>query len=137
MDDRRTPTPYPPASSGAPRFPQQRGRKHMGVASNDPEYLPPVNNPYARTLANKTPIPQGQVHISDSGPGLHVRTRPNPQGNGRPGQVNRSRYLSTPKRSKSIFASQASRQQRRAQILLATLIVLALALALVWWFFLR
>ena len=137
MDERRTPTPFPPANRGPVRAPYQRTRKHMGVATNDPEYLPPVDNPYARSMqGRKTPVPQGQVHISTTGPGLHVRTQGCPQGNGG-SQPLRSRYLSTPKRGRAIFSSRQARQQRLVQILLVILIIAAIVLALVWWFFLR
>lgn len=142
MDERQTPTPFPPASGDPARVryqrtPYQRQRKHMGVATNDPEYLPPVDNPYARAQQGReTPVPRGQVHISSTGPGLRVRSQGRPQGNGT-GQLGKRRLLSTTKKNKAIFTSRQAQQQRRVQILLAILIALAVVLALVWWFLLR
>lgn len=101
-------------------------RKHMGVATSDPEYLPPVggNRP--------------QAHVPPTSPTLRVRT-----GDARGGQAgtgarpNYGRYISTPKKGRSIFTSRQDRQRRRVKILLGALIIAATALALFWFFVLR
>ena len=123
--DKITGTELPPRD-----FPRStRPRKHMGVASSDPEYLPQTG-------------PTG--HVPPSSPTLRIRAnerggqggRP-VAGDGQPGQLNYSRYLTKPKRGRSIFTSQQDRQRQRVQILLAVLIVAAIALALFWFFVLR
>lgn len=106
-----------------------RPRKHMGVASSDPEYLPqadpsgyvPPTSPTLRIRANERNKQNGHAGVGD----------------GQPGQPNYSRYLTKPKRGRSIFTSQQDRQRQRVQILLAVLIVAAIALALFWFFVLR
>lgn len=107
-----------------------RPRKHMGVASSDPEYLPqteatgyvPPSSPTLRIRANE----RGSA-----------RTNQPLKGNAQPGQLHYDRYLQQPKKGRSIFTSQQDRQRRRVQILLAVLIVAAIALALFWFFVLR
>ena len=50
---------------------------------------------------------------------------------------NYGRYISTPKKGRSIFTSRQDRQRRRVKILLGALIIAATALALFWFFVLR
>lgn len=137
MDDRRsaepsgaTPQPHNRAAHGRPR-------KHMGVASSDPDYLPPVG-----------PQPEGAAH---PGPSAHARpTRPGGHsGRGDLGGPNgpdrrRSndplhydRYISVPKKGRSIFTARQARQRHRLYIGFAVLVVAAVALALVWYLYLR
>lgn len=107
-----------------------RPRKHMGVASSDPEYLSQTG-------------PTG--HVPPSSPTLRIRaTERNAahgsqpiKGGGQPGQLHYDRYLQQPKKGRSIFTSQQDRQRRRVQALLVVLIVAAVALALFWFFVLR
>ena len=109
----------------------RRARKHMGVATSDPEYLPPVPGG-----------DKGPGYIPPSSPTLRTRANERtPQaakkGSGKPGGLRYDRYLSTPKRGKSIFTSQQARRRTHAQHILAVLIILAVALALVWFLLLR
>lgn len=106
-----------------------RPRKHMGVASSDPEYLPQTE-------------PTG--YVPPSSPTLRIRANERGgrdvqpiKGNGQSGQLHYDRYLQKPKKGRSIFTSQQDRQRRHVQVLLAVLIVAAIALALFWFFVLR
>ena len=106
-----------------------RSRKHMGVASSDPEYLPQTDS---------------TGHVPPSSPTLRIRANerngraiPSVKGSGQPGQLHYDRYLQKPKKGRSIFTSQQDRQRRRVQVLLAVLIIAAIALALFWFFVLR
>ncbi len=84
-------------------------RKHMGVASNDPDYLTPVKG--ARGTS-RSPMPQHAPAQAQPKPSLHY-----------------DRYLETPKPGKSIFTSRRERKQRRIHRLLAlALIVVIIAL---------
>lgn len=111
-------------------------RKHMGTATSDPDYLTPTGFEHGRSEAltayenarregsggaRKTPAP-GKRRMKDARAG---------------GQLHYDRYLSTPKPGRSIFISQQDRQRRRLQRVLAVLILLAIALALAWFFLLR
>lgn len=103
------PTPEPAAG--------QR-RVHMGVATADPQYLPP--------MAEGTRRPGGAAPL-----------RPAHQRSEQRAPLHYDRYLQTPKPGKSIFTARHDRSRRRVKRLLAVLIVLAIALALVWFFVLR
>lgn len=111
-----------------------RPRKHMGVATSDPEYLPPTG-----------PTAQGTGYVPPSSPTLHVRSdgrgatkQPVPQGQPvQAGQLHYDRYLQTPKKGRSIFTSRLDRQRRKMKLLLAVLIIAAIVLAFVWFFVLR
>lgn len=99
-------------------------RKHMGVATSDPEYLAPVAQP-----AGKASGPRGSSVPAPAHPPKRAEA---------PGEhPNYSRYLSTPKKGKAIFTSRQQRQRRKIKVLLALLIVLSCALALFWYFVLR
>lgn len=119
-------------------------RKHMGVATSDPEYLPPVNGAAAsarsarmerehpdRSRADRTPYSTLHGGRPSDRPGRADR-QADPGG-----QSNYGRYISTPKKGRSIFTSRQDRQRRRVKIMLAVLIVTAVALALFWFFALR
>lgn len=101
---------------------QQRGRRHMGTASSDPEYLPQTEfqrQQAADPDARQTPIRDAKA----------------PQ---RSGTLHYDRYLQTPKARKSIFASQQARRQQRTRTALVILLVAVIVvLALVWFLFLR
>lgn len=162
MDERNSSRSPIPESDAPVRSSFSRPRKHMGVASNDPEYLPPVDNPRfsPRTstqlddaaagasrlgITSRGParggVSQGQGYIPPSSSTLKVRTRDRggvsagPAGGGK--QLHYDRYISVPKKGKTIFTSRQARQHRNAQILLAVLVLAAIALALVWFFLLR
>lgn len=132
-----------PVSSGT--------RKHMGVATSDPTYLPPVNNPNAPRCDRKVNVPVRRTaygsggsaqtggssrhpsgRVSTSSPTLQVRSDEG-GGNISPGRS----YISQPKKGHAIFTSRQDRQRRRIKIVLALLIVAAVALALFWYFVLR
>lgn len=91
-------------------------RKHMGVATSDPDYLP-VTDP--RGQAGR-PGPAHPISADAKNHPLHY-----------------DRYLELPKRGKSIFISRRERKQRRAHIAILVIALLAIILALVWFFFLR
>lgn len=106
-----------------------RPRKHMGVASSDPEYLPATGKGASGG------------YIPPSSPTLRIRANERggagPAAGGQTGQLHYDRYLQVPKKGHAIFSSRQSRQRRRIQLLLAVLIVAAVVLALVWFFVLR
>lgn len=108
-----------------------RTRKHMGVASSDPEYLPQTG-PSGRVPPSS---PTLRIRANERGARGH-QSQPVAWGS-QPGQLHYDRYLQTPKKGRSIFTSQQDRQRRRVQVLLAVLIVAAIALALFWFFVLR
>lgn len=165
MDERNSSRSPIPESDAPLRTSYSRPRKHMGVATNDPEYLPPVDNPRfsARTSSQtddtahgpshpggplrgsaRGGASQGQGYIPPSSSTLKVRPRDRgaaggPAVGGAPGgkQLHYDRYISVPKKGKTIFTSRQARQHRNTQILLVVLILAAIALALVWFFLLR
>lgn len=89
-------------------------RHHMGVATSDPDYLPPAGK---RGLGTG---PARQPNASSGKPSLHY-----------------DRYLEMPKPGKSIFTSRRERKQRRAHRIILIIALLAFILAIVWFFFLR
>lgn len=126
-------------------------RKHMGVATSDPTYLPPVDNPNAPATDRKARVPVRKVSYGSGGsaqngipsgqspsripvasPTLQVRTY---EGGGNISP--RRNYISTPKKGRAIFTSRQDRQRRRIKIALGIMIVAAIALALFWFFVLR
>lgn len=130
-----------------------RPRKHMGVATSDPNYLPPVDNPRAPSHSRDVQVPLRKSnlgrggsaqnassaprggYIPPSSPTLRVRSR---EGAGSASNTRAGRnYISQPKKSHSIFTSRAEQRRRRLLVILIIMIVLAVALALVWFFFLR
>lgn len=128
-------------------------RKHMGVATSDPTYLPPVDNPNAPKAGRSPRVPTRKVsygsggsaqnglssghghtssRIPPSSPTLQVRTNEG-GGNISPGRS----YISTPKKGRAIFTSRQDRQRKRIKFALAIMIIAAIALALFWFFALR
>lgn len=95
----------------------QAGRKHMGVASDDPVYL--KDAPLSQNCqidGSKTSAP---INRAQRGP--------------RPKQTltHSARYLETPKQGKSIFVSTNRRRKRhRIQIALIAIAIIAIALVL-------
>ena len=131
--------------------PNRGTRKHMGVATSDPDYLSPAPNgrPAMGTGAsgNFGTGTGGNFGTGTGGnrtatPGHPTAYRQRPASaattpSGQPAQPNYSRYLSTPKKGKAIFTSRQDKQRRRIKVLMAILILAAIALALVWYFVLR
>ena len=86
-------------------------RKHMGIATSDPEYLPQVQ-PSAQRTASPQMAPKHTIS-------------------------NSSRYLSTPKAGRSIFISRYERRRatiKRCILLVVLIVIIALV---VWFIFLR
>lgn len=98
------------------------GRRHMGTASSDPEYLPP-----ARVRGRDRAGEGGEGPAPGSTDSLNRRS----------GSLHYDRYLQLPNSGKAIFTSRQNRRRRRTHVALGVLIVLSIALALVWYFFLR
>lgn len=102
-----------------PALDQRRGtRRYMGTASSDPEYLP------------QTP---GQEH----GAGEIPPSSPIGSSSRRAEPLHYDRYLQLPNSGKAIFTSRQHRRRRRTHLALGVLIALSIALALLWYFFLR
>lgn len=98
------------------------GRKHMGTASSDPEYLPQV-----RGRGSDRAVRAGETDITGS-TGSPSR---------RPGPLHYDRYLQLPDSGKSIFTSRHNRHRRRTHVALGVLAALSIVLALVWYLLLR
>lgn len=95
------------------------GRKHMGVATSDPQYLPPTGTSRRPGRPSPAQSPRRQAPAPQQ-----VRTQPD-----------YSRYLETQKPGKSIFTSRYERSRRRSFRMAAILLVIVLiVLALVWFF---
>lgn len=96
------------SAAGATRTPSGGGRRHMGTATSDPQYLP------------------------QNGPAHPRRSQP-----GDPSQhLHYDRYLQTPTSKKTIFTARQERSRRRT--LLAVVLILIVAVVLfVWFVFLR
>ena len=109
----------PAGTQQAPR-PSGGNRKHMGVATSDPQYLPVLEPENARTRTRRPHAP------------AHERT-----GEERVSTPNYSRYLETPKSRRPIFQSRQDRARRRTTALLLGLLVVAIVLIAVWLIFLR
>lgn len=126
-------------------------RKHMGVATSDPTYLPPVNNPNAPKNGRKVRIPVRKTsygvggsaqtgstaarsggYVPPSSPTLQVRANEG-SSNITPGR----NYISQPKKGHAIFTSREDRNRKRMRVLLIVLVLAAIALALAWFFLLR
>ena len=90
-------------------------RLHMGVATSDPQYLPATGQSAGR------PAPHAPAHpVSEHRAPLHY-----------------DRYLETPKPRRAIFSTHRERSRRRTRAVILFLAVVALVLALVWFFILR
>lgn len=151
MDEHIPPVPHAdgqPAMQGRTR---PAARKHMGVATSDPTYLPPVNNPNAPKKGRKVRVPARKTsygaggsaqtggpaarsggYVPPSSPTLQVRANEGGS-NITPGR----NYISQPKKGHAIFTSREDRNRKRMRALLAALVLAAIALALAWFFLLR
>ena len=90
-------------------------RRHMGVATSDPQYLPTTGANASR------PAPHAPAHpVSEHRAPLHY-----------------DRYLQTPKPGKTIFSSRHERVRRRTRAFIIAVLLVAIAIALVWFFVLR
>lgn len=98
-------------------FTSAPGRKHMGVATSDPQYLQPTG------LQNGSP--QGPAHPRHKMPG-----------DGEPQVLHSDRYLSAPSGRKTIFTARQDRARKRARILLVLALIVVIAV-LVWIIFFR
>lgn len=87
-------------------------RKHMGVATSDPQYLQPT----------------GRAADTRQGP-AHPRHK-NP-GDGEPQVLHYDRYLSTPSSRKTIFTARQDRSRKRVKALLVIALIAVIAIV-VW-----
>lgn len=99
----RPAVPQRPAMQGA-----RPGRKHMGVATSDPQYLQPTGRPQG--------VPNGPAHPRHKMPG-----------DGEPQVLHSDRYLTMPSSRKSIFTARQNRARRRTRTLAALLVVVIIA----------
>lgn len=88
------------------------GRKHMGVATSDPQYLQPTGRPQG--------APNGPAHPRHKNPG-----------DGEPQVLHYDRYLSTPSGRKTIFTARQDRSRRRIKALLIVALIVVIAIV-VW-----
>lgn len=91
------------------------GRRHMGTATSDPQYLPPIEQ--ARDGV------RGPAHI------------PTPVDQRAP--LHYDRYIEKPKHGKTIFTSRHERSRRRMRAVLIVLLVIVIAALALWFVFLR
>ncbi|WP_040363009.1 hypothetical protein [Collinsella tanakaei] len=117
------------------------GRRHMGVATSDPQYLPltPQEQARERAMAREHQRSQNAGQQPDA---HNAAPRPaHPMQTIQPGThrslQHSARYLSTPKPGKTIFKSRYEKQHRHAKAVLLAVLLLAAILGLVWFFFLR
>lgn len=96
--------------------PQGGARKHMGVATSDPQYLEPVAG---------VPGAIGPAHPRHKNPG-----------DGEPQTLHYDRYLSTPDSRKTIFTARQERSRKRTHALLVITLVFAVAF-LIWFALVR
>ena len=105
-------------------------RKHMGVATSDPTYLPPVDNPNAPASDRRARIPVRKVSYGSGGSAQ----------NGIPSGQSPSRIpVASPTLQVRTHegGGNISPRRRRIKIALGIMIVAAIALALFWFFVLR
>lgn len=108
----------PAAFAGEARqqnFTSAPGRKHMGVATSDPQYLQPTG------LQNGAP--QGPAHPRHKMPG-----------DGEPQVLHSDRYLSAPSGRKTIFTARQDRARRRTRAALVVALIVVVAI-LAWLIF--
>lgn len=120
---------------------QRAGRRHMGVASSDPQYLPLTPQEQARERALAREQQRSQTSAAPNDP-YGTGPRPAHPAQGLQPCTHRSlqhseRYLSTPKPGKTIFKSRYERQRRHTKSLLVAAALVAVAIGLVWFIFLR
>lgn len=99
---------------------QTRPRRHMGVATSDPQYLP-VTEPSRGALPGANSDVPGPAHPAS----------------GKRAPLHYDRYLQTPKPGKTIFSSRHERARRRTRAFIIAVLLVAIAIALVWLFVLR
>lgn len=92
------------------------GRRHMGVATNDPDYLTPINT----NRQEYTPVQPA-----------HPRSQ-----NPKTQNLHAGRYIETPTSRKSIFIRRRQ-ARRRIHLILATVAIVAVVSFLIWSVFLR
>lgn len=117
------------------------GRRHMGVATSDPQYLPltPQEQASERAMAREHQRSQNAGQQPDA---HNAVPRPaHPMQTIQPGThrslQHSARYLSTPKPGKTIFKSRYEKQHRHAKAVLLAVLLIAAILGLVWYFFPR
>lgn len=120
---------------------QHAGRRHMGVATSDPQYLPltPQEQARERALAREQQrhnVAAAQADAFGAGPRPAHPAQAVQPGTHRSLQHS-DRYLSTPKPGKTIFKSRYEKQRRDTKTALLIALGLAVALCLIWFFFLR
>ena len=116
----QAPGDYVGGFAGGPQqqsFTSAPGRKHMGVATSDPQYLQPVGH--------QTGAPQGPAHPRRKMPG-----------DGEPQVLHSDRYLSAPSGRKTIFTARQDRARKRVRILLVLALIVVIAV-LMWIIFFR
>lgn len=96
-----------------------RTRRYMGRATDDPTYLPRAN-PNGDRSGSAKPF-KGQAEIAAQKQALN----------------HYDRYLQSPTSKRAIFSSRYGRRNRLLKRVLGVLILLAIILALVWFFVLR
>ncbi|WP_418726854.1 hypothetical protein [Collinsella tanakaei] len=111
------------------------GRRHMGVATSDPQYLPLTPQEQARERQrSQNAGQQPDAHNAAPRPAHPMQTI-------QPGThrslQHSARYLSTPKPGKTIFKSRYEKQHRHAKAVLLAVLLIAAILGLVWYFFPR
>lgn len=151
MDEHIPPAPHADGSGDMQGRTRPAERKHMGIATSDPTYLPPVHNPNAPKNGRKARVPVRKTsygsggsaqtggsmaraggYVPPSSPTLQVRANEGGS-NITPGR----NYISQPKKGHAIFASRENRKRKRLRTLLIVLSLAAIALALAWFFLLR
>ena len=111
-----------------------RARKHMGVATSDPEYLPPAQDGGNRTTGRGAKTTPG----SHPGPaGRHAHSNRSFDSNRNANPLHYDRYLSTPQRGRAIFSAQRTRQRRRTAMVILAILLIAVACVAAAYFLLR
>ena len=104
------------SASRQPLVPRShRPRKHMGTATSDPDYLPPVTR---------------DASAREQEPTVRPARQPREQ------SVNYARYLEVPRSTKAIF-TRRERAQRRAHLLIGLAIAVIILVVLLWLFVLH
>ena len=93
------------------------GRKHMGVATSDPQYLP-------RTRPEHPAHPRQQRAEGPDGQPQHA-------------PLHYERYLQTPKPGKAIFTARQARARRHVAHIVLLVALLVIIAVVVWFFILR
>ena len=67
MDEQNAPRPTAVPRGVSEGAHQRPGRKHMGIATSDPTYLPPVDNPRAPASNRETHTPRRKASLGKGG----------------------------------------------------------------------